>query len=354
MGVRVVFGLLMLLSLGATAALLTEAFDLLGGDSTDDAVDEGVTITPETANAILDEDQIESLRGQLLEDFALPETQALLNAGIEADPDYGLEEIEGTPNDDLIQTQPETVVTFGEAGDDTIVGTDSDYENIFGDEGDDVIFGEGGEDLLIGGPGDDLIAGGDGDDELYGNEGTDTLFGGAGDDSIGDAIAVTGDDPVVPGLEGINAGAGDDFVRIEDGINLVELGEGEDRLAVLNDAGVPGDHPVSVVTDFNPEEDALVLGVYDPDADTLDENALEISYQLRAIETSLGPATLVVPAVDDADLAGDLENANVSLAILVGLTPEDLAEADIVSVLIDDDHAPFAEGGFGAIARGAA
>ena len=63
MGVRVVFGLLMLLSLGATAALLTEAFDLLGGDSTDDAVDEGVTITPETANAILDEDQIESLRG---------------------------------------------------------------------------------------------------------------------------------------------------------------------------------------------------------------------------------------------------------------------------------------------------
>ena len=346
------FGLLMLLSLGATAALLTEVFNLFNDD--DEAIDEAASITPETANAILDEEQIETLRGTLIEDFALPETQALLNAGIEVDPDYGLEEIEGTPGDDLIQTQPETVVTFGEGGDDTIVGTDSDYENIFGDEGDDVIFGEGGEDLLIGGPGNDLISGGTGNDELYGNEGTDTLFGGAGDDILYDAIAVTGDAPSVPGLEGINAGSGDDFVRIEDGINLVELGDGMDRLAILNDEGVAGDHPVSVVTDFNPDEDALVLGVFDPDADTLDANSLAISYQLQAIETSLGPSTLVVPAVDDPDLAANLENANVSVAILVGLTPDDLADADIVSVLIDDDHAQFAEGGFNAIARGTA
>lgn len=70
--------------------------------------------------------------------------------------------------------QPVTHVARGEAGNDSITGSD----------GRDVLFGDDGADVLRGGAGDDLLFGGTGNDRLYGHEGDDFLDGGPGRDSV--------------------------------------------------------------------------------------------------------------------------------------------------------------------------
>ncbi|MDV7270469.1 hypothetical protein RYZ20_06110 [Thioclava sp. A2] len=178
----------------------------------------------------------------------------------------------------------------------------------------DAVFGNGGG-------GDDLILGGSGSDVLYGGAGNDNIIDNAdGDENNTDVIV---------------AGEGDDGLIIEDGINLVSLGAGHDHLMIYSESG---DNPGAVVTDFNPEEDALLLGVYAPGIDLPEgTNSLELGYTLSEIQTDPGAATLVTPASSDAVTAETLgEGASVGYAVLLGVSPADLASVEIRVVLQND------------------
>ncbi len=67
---------------------------------------------------------------------------------------------------------------------DTISGTNSGDEQLYGLGGNDFLSGGGGRDHLGGGSGDDNLDGGDGNDTLTGDQGDDTISGGGGDDYV--------------------------------------------------------------------------------------------------------------------------------------------------------------------------
>ncbi|MBK9446196.1 MAG: putative Ig domain-containing protein [Betaproteobacteria bacterium] len=75
-----------------------------------------------------------------------------------------------------------SVRLFGDAGDNTVLGTSFD-DFLDGGEGSDLIVGGAGNDELLGGAGDDTLRGGDGDDHLCGDGGNNFLAGGAGNDA---------------------------------------------------------------------------------------------------------------------------------------------------------------------------
>jgi Ca2+-binding RTX toxin-like protein len=80
----------------------------------------------------------------------------------------------------------------GDAGSNTLRGTDADDtiygeaggDYLYGNAGNDTVYGGDGNDVLYGGAGDDTLDGGNNNDSLYGDGGADTLLGGAGDDNI--------------------------------------------------------------------------------------------------------------------------------------------------------------------------
>src|SRR4051812_14112559 len=94
---------------------------------------------------------------------------------------------------------PETI--FGGTGNDSILGGGGD-DDLFGEDGNDIIDGEAGDDSIVGAAGfddlygsddndlirggahDDYVDGGDGNDDLFGDNGHDRVKGGFGNDSI--------------------------------------------------------------------------------------------------------------------------------------------------------------------------
>ncbi|MCC7321001.1 MAG: hypothetical protein IT542_08495 [Rubellimicrobium sp.] len=244
--------------------------------------------------------------------------------------DYGGPE--GTEGDDFITLPPvEGAASFGMGGNDVILGSDVD-DVIMGGAGNDLIFGRGtggslGYNQLFGDAGDDTIVGGDGADFIVGGDGADLHYGGGGDDhlldhSFGDTIS-----PDV-----FSAGSGDDVVQIRGGVNRVSLGEGADILAISNDDPGNGDNPMAVVTDFDPDEDALILMVHVPQgaaAAALLGDGREISFTLDTVQTSMGAGTLVAPATDDPELADLLSQGSIGHAVLIGLQPGDLSNLTI-------------------------
>jgi hypothetical protein len=115
----------------------------------------------------------------------------------------------------------------------TISGADAD-EFIMGTADADWIDGAGGADTLDGGAGSDTLHGGAGDDALTGagDDAADHLYGGEGDDRL-------------------QVGAGD-----------TARGDAGDDAFTLSDYGP--DDPPSVIADYTPGEDRIVL-MYDPD-----------------------------------------------------------------------------------------
>ncbi|XP_022778633.1 uncharacterized protein LOC111320217, partial [Stylophora pistillata] len=87
-----------------------------------------------------------------------------------------------------------------------------DIENVNGSPFDDIIFGNASSNSLVGNAGNDFIDGGGGNDNLFGNAGTDDLFGGEGDDTI-------------------NGGADDDFLDGGAGSDTLNGDEGDDQLS---------------------------------------------------------------------------------------------------------------------------
>jgi RTX calcium-binding nonapeptide repeat (4 copies) len=145
--------------------------------------------------------------------------------GFEGDPrndvvgTAGVDELDGTPEDDIIcafegddilrgfegndlmLAGPDDDRSFGGEGDDRIrssTGNDRSYghegqdevrggrgeDTIEGDEGDDLLRGYENDDDVRGGPGDDRVLGFPGDDKLHGDEGDDFIKGGVGNDDL--------------------------------------------------------------------------------------------------------------------------------------------------------------------------
>ncbi|NEQ73550.1 MAG: hypothetical protein F6K23_11010 [Okeania sp. SIO2C9] len=107
--------------------------------------------------------------------------------------------------------------------------------------GNDTLNGRGGRDWLVGGNGSDLLRGGDDDDILAGRTGNDILLGGDGDDILSGG----------QGRDRINGGAGDD--------TLIG-GASKDRFIFnTNDTFSTDDVGVDTITDFNQEQEDLIL-----------------------------------------------------------------------------------------------
>ena len=128
----------------------------------------------------------------------------------------------GEPTFDLITSLGSA---FGYEGNDTLRGTDTSNDFLYGGTGNDAIYGQRGDDFLFGQDGDDLLNGGAGDDQLFGGRGDDTLNGGAhtklldggeGDDTY----IVTSRDDVV------NEYAGNGSDTILTTVNVMSLSSG--------------------------------------------------------------------------------------------------------------------------------
>ncbi|MBB3060167.1 calcium-binding protein [Microbulbifer rhizosphaerae] len=153
-------------------------------------------------------------------------------------------------------------VTYGTAGDDTLLGYRSlddriragdGNDQVWGRDGNDTLYGEGGDDYLDGDAGDDLIEGGAGADTLVGRAGSDTLIGGIGDDSYV-YTAGSGSDLI------INGDGGYDGLFFLDGIDRERLSferDGDDLLVLVDedptqsvrvqDHFLGGDHAIDFV-----------------------------------------------------------------------------------------------------------
>ncbi|RDJ25203.1 calcium-binding protein [Bosea caraganae] len=107
---------------------------------------------------------------------------------------------------------------YGGSGDDNLDADESSFagtDDMYGDEGNDVIYAYAGADRLDGGQGNDLLYAGAGIDYLYGGDGGDTLDGGADADSL-------------------YGGRGNDTLLGGTGADLMIGGEGEDTYEVDN------------------------------------------------------------------------------------------------------------------------
>ncbi len=195
---------------------------------------------------------------------------------------YGEDYIFGGSGQNTIRGGEGNDQIFGGDGDDIIMaGSDQDY--IIGGAGADKIFGQRDRDFINGGTGNDSLFGGSEDDELYGEDGNDRLFGGLEDDllygSIGDDLLYAGKgNDYLSGDEGediLRGAHGDDKIYGGDGDDLLYGGKGDDVL--FSDAGNDvmtggrgADHfhidaaGTDVITDFNLNEDRLILSVRDP------------------------------------------------------------------------------------------
>ena len=121
-----------------------------------------------------------------------------------------------------------------------IVGNDT----LDGGAGDDLIDGGFGDDLLIGGSGNDTLIGGSGDDVLRGGSGQDSLDGGEGTDTADHSdigVGVTVDlgagtasygmvNETLTSIENVIGSTQDDVIRGDGGVNIIEAGEGDDRI----------------------------------------------------------------------------------------------------------------------------
>jgi Ca2+-binding RTX toxin-like protein len=152
-------------------------------------------------------------------------------------------------NDDLATEKNGQVILDGGSGDDHLefVWYGGSWGRLIGGGGNDKIEGgvspngdwlEGGagDDYLYADDGADLLDGGDGRDELVGSDGNDTLYGGEGDDSgINITVGPRGD-WAYPGLYGgwgddsIDGGNGDDYLDGYEGSDTLIGGSGVDTM----------------------------------------------------------------------------------------------------------------------------
>ena len=163
----------------------------------------------------------------------------------------GNDEINGYPTDKSVRKggitfweASNSLVVYGEAGDDFIVGSRAN-DFLSGGDGSDVIHGRAGDDILSGGPGNDFLVTNDGNDTVYGGDGDDEINGSPSDTSNRDGAyrfwqsngslliyGENGTDFIVGGESAsrLYGGAGNDRLIGRAGDDLLDGGDGDDRL----------------------------------------------------------------------------------------------------------------------------
>jgi RTX calcium-binding nonapeptide repeat (4 copies)/Putative metal-binding motif len=167
----------------------------------------------------------------------------------------GADTLKGGDGDDQIAGDDGNDTIAGDAGNDTIHGG-AGNDTIDGGTGSDVAYGEADNDTLTGDSGDDYLDGGDGSDALSGGDDHDILVPGAGAGDVvsgGDgfdeasyaertnAVAVSLDgqandgeagegDNVLPDVEDVATGAGNDVVTADGAANIISTGAGDDTI----------------------------------------------------------------------------------------------------------------------------
>jgi len=151
-------------------------------------------------------------------------TVDLVNISFTAVGTDSAENIDATPNDDVISGQGGNDIIRGLPGRDALFGNDGDDE-IYGNQEADLLLGNQGKDIIYGGQDNDLAIGGQNDDLIYGDLGSDTLIGDLGDDRIFGGTSS-------PGSVASDAG---DLLFGKDGNDFLHGNAGDDSISGGND-----------------------------------------------------------------------------------------------------------------------
>lgn len=209
--------------------------------------------------------------------------------------------LQGAGGNDILESTSDNVSISGGAGNDSIHSTGANSSIVAG-VGDDEVYFRGGDASLGNGDdrasvywGDAVVHGGEGNDSinngygnvvrLYGEAGDDNLIvygegsiarGGGGADFLNVGTGTKGyggvGDDHLQVQSGATAfgGAGDDLIEVwnqfrdEDGPAVVTTGEGQDTVdaSVWNAYNGEADNIYLRITDFDPDEDVLQVGVF--------------------------------------------------------------------------------------------
>jgi Ca2+-binding RTX toxin-like protein len=319
-----------------------DGMNLLDGGAGDDVLDGGAD-----ADLLIGGEGDDTLIGGAGDDILLGGVgDDILQGGADRDAAAYLDAEAGVQVD-LGQTYQDTAG----AGFDTLTG----IEDLVGSPHDDVLTGDGGANLLIGGSGDDTLSGGLGDDVLVGGAGADSLDGG-GDDPGGTAYFDTasysgdpggvdivlgqsavdgyGNEETLIGIENLRGSDFNDTLIGDAGGNVIEGRAGEDFI----DGRAGGD------TLSGGEDADLVRGGDDDDL----------------VEGGLGDDTLIGgDGVDTVSYAGSPDGVEVDLTIVATAQSTRGAGRDSLSgfenitgspfddLLTGDDGANILDGGAG-------
>ncbi len=196
------------------------------------------------------------------------------------------EVLRGTSDGDLLVSGSGRDMIFGGDGnDDIIAGAGADM--LFGDAGNDRIFAEGGDDYIDAGAGKDVVFGGDGRDFFVAadGDGDDVYYGGdmEGDNDIdtldmsaiasgvvvdlgsgfmgrGSVISEHTGTDTIWGVENIVTGSGNDDIRANASVNVLDGGSGNDIFRF----GSAGDADGDIIMGFQPG-DMIDLSEIDAD-----------------------------------------------------------------------------------------
>lgn len=232
-------------------------------------------------------------------DFARVAVDAQTEAGEPDSTQAGsddMDTIAGGDTNDLIEGNAGADELLGEAGNDTIDGG----------SGDDIISGADGDDVLIGGTGDDALHGRNDNDLLQGDAGEDTLLGGNGDDTL------IGFDDSEDYLIG---GDGDDVILIGQG-DVAYGGHGEDTFFLDAMGDDIGSKEVANFSDFNSEDDLIVVCVNSDQADAVLSMVVSEADPSQS-ELQINGHTLALLSTENAP---DLDDINVLVSEGLPLT----------------------------------
>lgn len=153
-------------------------------------------------------------------------------------------------------------------------------DRFFTGDGNDILYGRNGNDALLGGKGDDTLKGNQDNDRLVGGAGDDDLYGGSGRDRLTGAVGA------------------DDF--------RWEVDYGDTNLSL----GGPRD----TITDFNPDQDRIIL-------ELADVGVTDMS-SVRLIDHEDGTLLRIRYSTTGESLRQDI--------LILGMEPADLGFAEIV------------------------
>lgn len=149
--------------------------------------------------------------------------------------------------------------SLGDTGPFNVVrGTDAVQDFVGLDDASNVFDTSGGNDTIVGGMLDDTLIGGEDSDLIEGGEGDDAIFGGFNRASRDDDLDA----------DTIDGGAGDDTLFLGQG-DIATGGAGSDIFVTVQDA-----LDNTTITDFNAEEDSLVVEAATPDDLSVDSQAV--------------------------------------------------------------------------------